>query len=306
MNLFAAVDRLTYAISILPPATPATVTRNATFSATRTPQDPQDKIDPALRTAFQARTLSPVTYLVYMTAQLDLSAADTMPDWSRRGEYVVNTLKTGADSAQRALIADLDARSVPYRQFWITNALAVTSDEAQMLSIAQYPEVYRLDAIKMHQLGETHTLPGAGNIASAQPHPASSPQRATVEWNIAQIGADDAWSTLDADGSTIVVANIDSGVRYTRETLRDAYRGNQQTPTNHDYSWFDPDGLTSPVDDVGHGTHTMGTIVGSDGATNQIGVAPRAQWIAADGCDGSGCSSLDLIAAAQWMLAPTR
>src|SRR5690606_6248888 len=58
-----------------------------------------------------------------------------------------------------------------------------------------------------------------------------------------------------------------------------------------------------PADDEGHGTHTMGTMVGDDGGANQIGVAPGATWIAANGC----CPSDEaLIASAQWMLAPTR
>ena len=42
---------------------------------------------------------------------------------------------------------------------------------------------------------------------------------------------------------------------------------------------------TAPCDDDTHGTHTMGTMVGDDGAGNQIGVAPGAKWI--------GCRNMD-------------
>src|SRR5437660_3087106 len=38
-------------------------------------------------------------------------------------------------------------------------------------------------------------------------------------------------------------------------------------------------------DDNGHGTHTIGTVVGDDGAGNQIGMAPGAKWI--------GCRNMD-------------
>ena len=48
----------------------------------------------------------------------------------------------------------------------------------------------------------------------------------------------------------------------------------------------------------------MGTMVGSDGGSNQIGVAPAAQWIAAKGCRSSYCTSTDLLASAEWVLAP--
>jgi len=45
-------------------------------------------------------------------------------------------------------------------------------------------------------------------------------------------------------------------------------------------SWFDPYGTTSPGDNNGHGTHTMGIMVGRDGA-DTIGVAFSAAWISA-------------------------
>jgi subtilisin family serine protease len=63
---------------------------------------------------------------------------------------------------------------------------------------------------------------------------------------------------------------------------------------------------TAPCDNVYHGTHLTGTMVGEDpGKTNQIGVAPRARWIAAKGCEGVGCSLFALLSSGQWMLAPT-
>src|SRR5690606_32324013 len=42
--------------------------------------------------------------------------------------------------------------------------------------------------------------------------------------------------------------------------------------------------------------------VGTDGGNNQIGVAPGAKWIAANGCCPNDAA---LIASGQWMLAPT-
>ena len=46
----------------------------------------------------------------------------------------------------------------------------------------------------------------------------------------------------------------------------------------------------------------MGTMVGDDGGSNQIGVAPGATWISANGCCPSDAA---LIASGEWMLAPT-
>jgi len=68
------------------------------------------------------------------------------------------------------------------------------------------------------------------------------------------------------------------------------YRGWDGTTANHDYNWHDAIHVDDPsndcghdspepCDDHGHGTHTMGIMVGDDGGTHQIGVAPGAEWI---------------------------
>ena len=61
----------------------------------------------------------------------------------------------------------------------------------------------------------------------------------------------------------------------------------------HHYSWFDPNTVLYPGGDLGpskstapfdfgdHGTHTMGTMVGDGGTPGtQVGMAPRAKWVA--------------------------
>lgn len=105
-----------------------------------------------------------------------------------------------------------------------------------------------------------------------------------------------------------MVANIDSGVQYDHPALVASYRGNLGGGFDHAYNWFDPAGVctgTAPCDNNDHGTHTMGTMVGDDGAGNQIGVAPGAKWIAAKGCEARSCSDASLLASGQWVLAPT-
>ncbi|MEN6603833.1 MAG: S8 family serine peptidase, partial [Bryobacteraceae bacterium] len=106
-------------------------------------------------------------------------------------------------------------------------------------------------------------------------------------------------------GAAIVVANIDTGVLYTHEALYRQYRGyNSATGTyTHTGNWYDPSGrYEAPNDGNGHGTHTMGTMVGDDGGSNKIGVAPGARWIACRGCRTSSCFNFDLTACAQWMV----
>jgi subtilisin family serine protease len=49
----------------------------------------------------------------------------------------------------------------------------------------------------------------------------------------------------------------------------------------------------------------MGTMVGRVGV-NKIGVAPKATWIAAKGCENTGCSDSALLSSGQFILAPTK
>ena len=112
-------------------------------------------------------------------------------------------------------------------------------------------------------------------------------------------------------GSGIVVANVDTGVDFEHEALVDQYRGNLGGGVfDHDYNWWDPTGICGdePCDNAGHGTHTMGTMVGGDGPgpfTPDVGVAPGANWIAAKGCEEFFCTETSLLSAAEFILAPT-
>ena len=86
------------------------------------------------------------------------------------------------------------------------------------------------------------------------------------------IGADRVWKDLGVTGKGVIVGQSDSGVQGDHPELADAYRG--RTGGN-DYNWYDPwNGSTAPVDIGGHGTHTLGSILGK-----QVGMAPGAEWI---------------------------
>lgn len=89
--------------------------------------------------------------------------------------------------------------------------------------------------------------------------------------------------------------------------IKEKYRGYNAADgsVNHEYNWFDATaGRAAPYDDDNHGTHTMGTMVGSEG-NNQIGVAPGAKWIAVKAFTPAGGTDADLLEAGQWIIAPT-
>lgn len=236
-------------------------------------------------------------YLVYLKDQADLSAAQDISDWTARGQYVYTTLWNKANETQAGLLAFLGSQqatgdTVRYRAFYIVNAVAVTSGVNTLDALAARPDIDRIESSKTYQVVDPIRL-----------DPTAGPQ--ALEWGVAKINADDIWTTFGTTGEGIVVANIDTGVQYNHPALVNQYRGT--TSGSHDYNWFDPSAICSPgvpCDNNGHGTHTMGTMVGDDGGANQIGVAPGAQWIAAKGCESNSCSDTALLASAEWILAP--
>src|SRR5699024_6539953 len=125
-----------------------------------------------------------------------------------------------------------------------------------------------------------------------------------IEWNVERVGAPSAWEE-GYDGSGAVVASIDSGVEWDHPALKEKYYGyNTKTgKVDHSDSWFDAtNGEEQPSDIVGPGTHTIGTMVGSEpDGTNQVGVAPGAKFIAAKAFSVRGGTDTDITAAAEWI-----
>ncbi|MED4959659.1 S8 family serine peptidase, partial [Paenibacillus macerans] len=142
--------------------------------------------------------------------------------------------------------------------------------------------------------------------AAADNAGAAAVKPSSVEWNIAQVHAPEVWAQ-GIDGTGIVVANLDSGVEYTHPALRAKWRGFDAAGNivNPELNWYDPHShATLPADTDGHGTHTMGTMVGSEpDGSNQIGVAPGAKWIAVRIFNPSTTDAI-ILDGGQWLLAP--
>jgi subtilisin family serine protease/N-acetylneuraminic acid mutarotase len=266
-----------------------------------TPDDPpaaatERKIDKSLRRGLEAT--GEADFVVTFAARPNLTAAKANRDWASRGAAVVKALDATAASSQREARRMLDQAGVSYRSFSVANAIYVTKGSADLATLlAGRTEVAAVDAAR------TFALP--------KPSPATVQAAADgVEWGISQIRADASWADYKTRGEGIVVANIDSGVQYDHPALVASYRGATGDGTfDHNYNWYDPSAVcppgAGPCDNAGHGTHTMGTMVGAGGDGNRIGVAPGARWIAAKGCEGGSCSTFALLASAQWVLAPT-
>ncbi|MBD7985813.1 S8 family serine peptidase [Sporosarcina sp. Sa2YVA2] len=182
--------------------------------------------------------------------------------------------------------------------YYIVNGMAVTATKEVAKAVATFDEVEKILPNETRQLFKTTVE----EVESTQSHTSS------IEWNVDRVNAPQAWE-MGIDGSGTVVASIDTGVQWDHPALKSKYRGyNASTgEVNHDFNWFDATaGRSTPYDDQGHGTHVTGTMVGSEpGGNNQVGVAPGAKYIAVKAFTSQGGSDRDLLAAAQWILAPT-
>jgi subtilisin family serine protease len=112
-----------------------------------------------------------------------------------------------------------------------------------------------------------------------------------------------------------VVGGQDTGYDWDHPALIRQYRGWDGSSADHNYNWHDaihsgsnaicPPNSTAPCDDNSHGTHTMGTMVGDNGAGNQIGMAPGARWIGCRNMDQGNGTPATYTECYQWFIAPT-
>jgi len=228
---------------------------------------------------------------VVLRDQADLAPARRLRTRIARGRFVHDRLVETARRSQASLRSWLDRRGIAHRDFFIVNALLIRGDRQLVEELARRPDVARIEGNPRIRVD----LPEPNSLASI----ASAGSAAGVEWNIQRTRAPELWAR-GITGQGITVGSQDTGVDWTHPAIKNQYRGWDGTTAHHDFNWHDAIhanggfcGEDSPVpcDAHGHGTHTVGTIVGDDGLGNQIGMAPGARWIACRNMDGSGYGS---------------
>lgn len=198
---------------------------------------------------------------VILKEQADISEAQYMSNYNARRQFVYDTLLQHADDTQANLRKSLDNMGINYTPYYLVNGLQVQGGPIVRLWLQTQPEVDRvLDNPWLRPLPAPLPI-GSGN--------ADAPSGTT--WNLEMINADRVWDELGVTGAGIVIGQSDSGVQGDHPELAATYRG---ITSSHDYNWFDPwNGTQKPTDILGHGTYTLGFILG-----HNVGVAPEATW----------------------------
>ncbi len=297
---------LSFLLAVLPAVLPAILLAQAPYSAAQTTDglEANSKVSQWVLDHTAANQQAEI--LVVLADRADISEADHLPSKAAKGRYVYEALFAHAQQTQRPLVTWLRQHGVEYRSFYIVNAIWVKADRDTALALAARADVARLDG---NPLIYNHVT---------QPKKAVAPQPGrpdTIEPGIEYVQAPQVWN-LGFTGQGIVVGGQDTGYLWNHAALQPHYRGWNGITVTHDYNWhdsihtnthgFNSCGVDSPVpcDDSGHGTHTMGTAVGDDGGSNQIGMAPGAKWIGCRNMDNDWGSPATYLECFEFFLAP--
>ena len=218
--------------------------------------------------------------LIVLREQADMRDAAQLPTKRAQGHFVFEMLRSVARRSQAPLVAHLRARGVPYQAFYLVNMVKVRGDRGLLLELAARSDVARLEANPRVRVD----LP----LPSASGSGASAQAEEGVPWGIERVRADEVWA-MGIRGKGVVVAGNDTGIFWRHEALKERYRGWDGEQAHHDTHWHDAvNHQAVPYDDHGHGTLTLGTVVGKGGESERIGMAPEARWIGCKNMDSAG------------------
>lgn len=276
-----------------------------------------EKISPEIRAALDRNETPDV--LIIFKEKADLHTASTLKTKSEKARFVFARLQETAARSQQNALRILSEHSASANTLFLVNALAVEKATLPLLQkLAELPEIQSISADPWVEFDGPVETSENTNTAS---------DRNTVEWGIAKIQAPDVW-VLGYTGQGITIGGADTGYEWTHPAIQSQYRGwtGDVVTSQHDYNWHDaiheysplnndtsgnpginPCGLnaTAPCDDLNHGTHTMGTMAGDDGADNEIGVAPGAEWVGCRNMERGWGKPSSYLECFQWFLAPT-
>jgi subtilisin family serine protease len=242
-------------------------------------------------------------FLVVLADQADLSGAEALTTKEEKGRYVYNALFDKAQATQKPILDWLKQNNVESRSYYIVNMIWVKGNRDVAITLASRADVQRIEGNPVIH----------NQIEPAEYFDTKRTQAvAAIEPGITFSHADQVWA-MGFTGQGIVVGAADTGYRWDHNALKNHYRGWNGTTADHNFNWHDSihsgggdcgPNSTQPCDDNGHGTHTAGTAVGDDGASNQVGMAPGAKWIGCRNMNQGDGTPATYIECFEFFLAP--
>lgn len=229
----------------------------------------------------------PVSVIVHFEEKADIvGLSDRLNAESatlaRRHSEVIYALKAAART-QEDLARELDSAVASdrgvlgYTRYWISNMMVVQALPVEIERIAYREDVSWVEpnfAAELIKPNNKYPAPSGTEMDT---------RGIGMAPGIGVVRAPEVWNQLGIDGTGALIGSMDTGVDGTHPAFASRYRG-LHAPAEE--CWLDVlgNGTTFPVDNHGHGTHTVGTMAGL-APDDTIGVAPGAEWIAANPID---------------------
>lgn len=253
-----------------------------------------------------------VSAIVILESPVDIRALDMRlhadrASKARRHSEVLAALKYNAETTQPRFRAELDEAKVRgdlqgYTTYWIENCFVIYAKRDLIESLRSRGDIKHVTENFQAEL-----------IKPVSQSPAESRVRnpldtRTLTDGIEATGVRRVVEELGLTGAGVLVGDNDTGVDGTHPALAARWRGHFAPWWQ---CWLDNtnSGSMSPVDGNGHGTHTMGTMVGmaiNGNDSTWIGCAPHARWIANNAISMSVGQNLNnqILASFQWFTDP--
>ena len=272
-----------------------------------------DKISPKLLEKLEIS--DKVDFIVYLKKQYKVENNENKLDKTQQAENALRLLKKNNYNSQKDIIILLDRLGYNYKRYLIVNAILIKGDKKLVKILTNRREIAYISYDSPTKLEEE-----SGTLINKT-------DEIKTTWGIKMIQADKVWE-LGYRGTGVVVGGQDTGYDWTHPAIQPRYRGYvNDTIADHNYNWHDaihdispinndsiidpsnnPCGLDSniPCDDYSHGTHTMGTMIGTRETDSLgIGVAPDANWVGCRNMERGWGKPSTYIECFEWFMAPT-
>ncbi len=235
-----------------------------------------------------------VAFLENSSSQASLLQASSRIDLKRGDRIRMISARLQSDASN--LMSPIDRQIQKFAdgtitRHWVVPAYSLTVKAGDLYAVANLSGIDQVVADLPLELTAPVEVSAAPSMAAS----------ASAELQLLKIPS--LWQA-GITGRGRLVCSFDTGVDRLHPALGSKWRGNHASLRASFFSAVAPDSL--PFDKTGHGTHTMGIMLGSVDA-DSFGVAPEAEWITAGVIDqGPDLSTTisHILQAFQWALNP--
>ena len=207
----------------------------------------------------------------------------------------VSAMKSHAAETQSAFenFAEENPHVEIEREFWITNALAVTVD-TDNVPLDRLGMVDNVEQIHENSQVEIQRTPAVPDRDTKRNTVDSVGDNIGTTYGLEKIGTTETWDGFDNRGDGVRVAVLDTGIDTTHPDLELTADG---------WAEFDTYGGridSEPYDSETHGTHVSGTVAGGNESGTAIGVAPDVELMHGLVLPGGSGYFTQITAGMQW------